>query len=272
VLLLTTRLLAFKQRSGLGLKKATAAALALTALSGCSAIGMSSFSTGQNPFATPLRILTSKDFTRPVKWGATGAPARAECAAGSKVVAGGSASSDGSFVGTGFADGTTAWVVPATPKAKAEAFASCVSVAAVGSLFTFVSAKPISGLAVAQCGSGFMLITGYGRGGAITASWFEPTSYWVRGGAMAYASCVKSDAGVSVKHAWNRSQHPKTVYAGCGGGNAVIAGSMGNREWPGPPIQSRPGVASSPGAPGYDGWWTFSNAANELTWAACVKI
>jgi hypothetical protein len=266
------RLLVFKQRSGFGLKQASAAALALTALSACSGIGMPSFSTGQNnPFAVPLRILTSKDFTRPVKWGATpGAAARAECATGSQVVAGGSASSDGSFIGTGYADGK-AWVVVPGPRAKGEAFASCVSTAAVGSLFAWVSAKPISGVAVAQCASGFILITGYGRGGPITQSWFEPTSYWVRGGAMAYASCVRSTAGVIITHAWNRSQHPKSVYAGCGGGNSVIAGAMGNREWPGPPIQSRPGVGTGPGVPGYAGWWTFSNAANELTWAACVK-
>jgi hypothetical protein len=267
------RLLVFKQRSGLVLKGASAAAVALTVLSACSGLGMPSFSTGQNPFAiTPLRILTSKDFTRPVKWGTPGAAARAECPSGSKVVAGGSASSNGSFIGTGYADGGKAWVVQPSSGVKGEAFASCVSIAAVGSLFAVASAKPINGLAVAQCGSGFILITGYGRGGPITRSWFEPTSYWVRGGATAYASCVRSDAGVMIKHAWNRSQHPKVVYAGCGGGNAVIAGSMGNSEWPGPPIQSRPGVGSGPGVPGYDGWWSFSNAANQLTWAACVKI
>jgi hypothetical protein len=225
-----------------------------------------------NGSAVPL-VLTSKDFTQFAKWGGVGSTVRAECPSGYQVVAGGSSSSDGSFIGAGSADDAgIAWVVTPSPKAKGEAFATCVSTTRVGSLFARVSAKPVSGLAGATCASGFTLFTGYGRG-KIDKSWFEPgrNTFWVRGGGTAYAQCVKTAAGVMIRHAWNRSQFPKFVYAGCGGGNTVIAGSMGDKEWTGPPVQSHPGVASSPGIHGYAGWWTFSHAANELTWAACVK-
>ena len=246
----------------------------LAALTGCSGIGMPSMgpTSSMTSSAVPLN-LTAKNFTQFAKWGPVGAVTRAECPSGDKVVAGGSSSSDGSFIGAGWADDKgVAWVVSPRPTAKGEAFAACVSIKDVGSLFTLVSARPINNLASATCGSGYSLITGYGRG-TVHKSWFDPgqKTFFVRGGGVAYASCVKDNTGVMIKHAWNRSQFPKNVFAGCGGGNTVIAGSMGNNEWPGPPVQSHPGVGSNPATHGYAGWWTFSHEANELTWAACVK-
>ncbi|MGC1381982.1 MAG: hypothetical protein WA814_13280 [Candidatus Baltobacteraceae bacterium] len=222
----------------------------------------------------PLAKLTFADFKTVAKWGTiAGAKVRAECGTGYEVVAGGSSSSDGSTIGTGSADDSgKAWVVQPESKAKGEAFATCVSISTMGSLFQLVSAKPTGpyGTASAKCGTGFMLITGYGRG-PIKVSWFDPRSntFSVRGGATSYASCVKSDDGVTIKNAWNKSQYPKSVYAGCGDGHKAIAGSMGDSGWPGPPVQSHPGNAN-PGAHGSNGWWTFSHKENELTWAACV--
>lgn len=218
------------------------------------------------------QTLQSKDFKRRVAWGAKGKPAVAQCPQGYKVIAGGSSSSDGSFVGTGYANyGNTAWIVKPHGSAAAEAFATCVDRRAGGGSFTWQIGYPASGLASAQCRVGTMLVTGYGTG-TVSDSWFNPdtNSYWVTGGGVAYASCVRNSAGILIKHAWNKSQHPKAVFAGCGSGYAVIGGAMGDSAWPGPPIQQHPGVPASPGVQGYRGWWTFSNAKNELTWAACV--
>jgi hypothetical protein len=116
-----------------------------------------------------------------------------------------------------------------------------------------------------------VLVTGFGTG-TVKTSWYDGSSntYWVSGGGTAFASCAVNGIGVVIRHAWNHSQKPKNVYAGCGKGYSVIGGAMGDNAWPGPPIQQHPGVESSPGIHGFDGWWTFSNALNELTWAACV--
>src|SRR5579862_5507198 len=219
------------------------------------------------------QTLKSKDFKQRVAWGAKGKAAVAQCPQGYKVIAGGSSSSDGSFVGTGYANqGHSAWIVKPRGSAAAEAFATCIGRNAGGANFTWRTGYPASGLSSAQCRVGSILITGYGTG-TVTDSWFDPNTnkYWVAGGGLAYASCAHTGAGILIKHAWNQSQHPKAVFAGCGTGYTVIGGAMGDNAWPGPPIQQHPGVPSSPGVQGYRGWWTFSNAKNELTWAACVQ-
>jgi hypothetical protein len=219
-------------------------------------------------------IVTAKQVARVAAWGPKGQVAVAQCPQGDKVVAGGSSSSDGSFVGTGYANsGNTAWIVkPSRSSASAEAFASCVSKGSAGESFRWRLAFPRNGLASAQCRVGYVLVTGYGTG-TVKDSWFDPNTntYWVNGGGTAHASCARSYAGIVIKHAWNKSQKPKIVYAGCGSGYTVLGGSMGDSAWPGPPIQQHPGDASGPAIHGYDGWWTFSDAANELTWAACVR-
>ncbi|MGC1380120.1 MAG: hypothetical protein WA814_03740 [Candidatus Baltobacteraceae bacterium] len=218
-------------------------------------------------------VVTISDFKRVVSWGSKGVSAVAQCPSGYLVVAGGSSSSDGSSVGTGHADlYRNGWVVKPDSGASAEAFATCAARKIARKAFRWRSAGPVSGLAAAQCGPHFMLVTGYGLG-TVTASWFDQSTntYWIGGGGTAYASCARDDAGIAIKHAWNRSQKPKTVYAGCGDGYTAIGGAMGDSQWPGPPIQQHPGLSSGPGTHGYAGWWTFSNALNELTWAACVR-
>ncbi|HMF28902.1 MAG TPA: hypothetical protein VKE42_09025, partial [Candidatus Cybelea sp.] len=82
---------------------------------------------GWNPSSgVRSETLRSKDFKRIAAWGAKGKPALAQCPQGYKVIAGGSSSSDGSFVGTGYAsDGRGAWVVKPRGSASAEAFATC---------------------------------------------------------------------------------------------------------------------------------------------------
>jgi len=213
------------------------------------------------------------DFRRVAVWGSKGKSAIAQCPQRYKVIAGGSSSSDGSFVGTGHADtNVNAWVVKPNSEASAEAFATCVLRGRIGSDFHWRSGQPVNGIAGAQCHGSYMLITGYGRG-TVGASWFDPrtNTYWVTGGGTAYALCARKHLGIVIKHAWNQSQNPKSVYAGCGDGYTAIGGAMGNNAWPGPPIQQHPGVGSDPGQHGYKGWWTFSNAVNELTWAACVR-
>lgn len=218
------------------------------------------------------QTLQSKDFKRIAAWGPKGNAAVAQCPQGYKVVAGGSSSNDGSFVGTGYAnDGHSAWIVKPSGGATAEAFATCVSRRTGGASFTWRLGYPTNGLASAQCRVGTTLVTGYGSG-TVTTSWFDPdtSTYWVGGGGIAYASCARNGAGILIRHAWNKSQHPKAVFAGCGSGYSVIGGAMGDSAWPGPPVQEHPGVPSSPGIHGNRGWWTFSNAKNELTWAACV--
>jgi hypothetical protein len=246
-----------------------AAAVLLTALCGCAgpATGVSQ----NNPVAAALGVKSS-DFAHVAAWGSKGKLAVAQCPQGYSVVAGGTSSSDGSGVGTGYAGtGRTSWIVKPDSSASAEAFATCTSHTIARTDFRWRTVGPTSGVAAAQCRSGYVLITGYGVG-SVAASWFNSNTntYWVTGGATAYASCARSDAGIVIRHAWNKSQKPKNVYAGCGDGYSVIGGSMGDSQWPGPPIQQHPGVSTNPGTPGYDGWWTFSDAANELTWAACV--
>jgi hypothetical protein len=257
------------------LKAAFAMIVVVATLSACSA-PRSIAVPGQGPLsgsAEFVRTLTASDFTRVVAWGSKGQPAVAACHPGYKVVGGGSSSSDGSFVGTGYPTSShTGWVVKTTSGASAEAFATCTSNALFRASFRWRKGTAISGVAMARCRSGFNVVTGYGLG-TVKSSWFDPgaNAFWVTGGGTAYASCARDGVGVFLRHAWNQSQKPKTVFAGCGTGNVVIAGSMGDNQWPGPPIQQHPGDATSPSTHGYQGWWTFSNAQNELTWAACVK-
>lgn len=219
-------------------------------------------------------IVTAADITRVAAWGPKGEVAVAQCPQGEKVVAGGSSSSDGSSVGTGYANtNNSAWIVkPSRSSASAEAFAACVERDTVGQDFGWHPGFPRNGLAAAQCRVGNVLVTGYGSG-TVKDSWFDPSTntYWVSGGGEAHASCATSYAGIVIRHAWNKSQKPKVVFAGCGAGYTVLGGSMGDSAWPGPPIQEHPGDATGPATHGYAGWWTFSNANNELTWAACVR-
>jgi len=250
----------------------TAFAVALLLLEACTGSpGISNVPAG--PPAARNDTITIADFKRIVSWGAKGKSAIAQCPQPYKVVAGGSSSSDGSSVGTGYADlNVNGWVVKPESGAAAESFATCVLRGRFGSAFHWRSSAANSGVAGAQCPLGWMLITGYGQG-TVTASWFDPknNTYWVTGGGTAYASCARNRLGIVIRHAWNQSQNPKAVFAGCGSGYTVIGGAMGDNAWPGPPIQQHPGVSSDPGQHGYKGWWTFSNALNELTWAACVQ-
>jgi hypothetical protein len=218
--------------------------------------------------------VTIANFKRVVAWGPKGTVAVAQCPPGYKIVAGGSSSSNGASVGTGFADfPSNAWIVKPPSNASAEAFASCVGSKEYHKTFRWISAGPIpsSNLAEADCPHGWLVVTGFGVQGTVTASWVNGNTYWVEGGAIAYASCARPNDGVIVVSAWNKSQKPKTVYAGCGSGYTDIGGSMGDVTWPGPPIQQHPGLASGPATHGYSGFWTFSNANNELTWASCVR-
>src|SRR5581483_1294584 len=233
----------------------TAFAVALLLLEACS--GLSGNSTVPAVQTAQNDTVTIADFKRIVSWGAKGKSAIAQCPHPYKIVAGGSSSSDGSNVGTGYADkNVNGWIVKPDSSAAAEAFATCVLRGRFGSGFHWRSSTPISGIAGAQCPSGWMLLTGYARG-TVTASWFDPrtNTYWVTGGGTAYASCVRKRLGVVIRHAWNKSQKPKAVYAGCGAGYTAIGGSMGDNAWPGPPIQQHPGIDSDPGKHGYNGWW-----------------
>lgn len=257
---------------GPAFKTAGVIAIGLALLCACASGGNGAIPGALLGPAEHVQPLRSFDFKRVAAWGPKGKPAVAQCPQGEKVIAGGSSSSDGSEVGTGYASSShNAWVVKPDSGASAEAFATCVARGRTGSRFLWRSGYPLSGLASAQCRKGDILITGYGTG-TVTASWFNPDTetYWVSGGGTAFASCARRDTGIKIRHAWNKSQKPKTVFAGCGDGYAVIGGAMGNSAWPGPPIQQHPGVPSSPGIHGNRGWWTFSNALNELTWAACV--
>ncbi len=265
---------AFARFDGLrALRRAYSIGFALVCASGCSGLGQPPAAPLGSASGVQSQAVTSADFKRIAVWGSKGVPAVAQCPQGYKVIAGGSSSSNGSFVGTGHAEpNLNSWVVKPDSGASAEAFATCVSLKRAGPSFRWVTGPSISGLAGAKCGPDRTLVTGYGVG-AVTTSWFNQTTntYWVSGGGTAYASCARNGAGVVIRHAWNKSQKPKTVYAGCGKGYTVIGGAMGDGAWPGPPIQQHPGASSGPGVHGYAGWWTFSNAQNELTWAACVQ-
>lgn len=243
----------------------------LSILSGCSGARTPAIPAGPNAHR---QTVTAADFKRVVAWGSKGQLAIASCPQNYKVIAGGTSSNDGSFVGTGYANSKyTAWIVKPQAGASAEAFATCVEKGPIGLYFKWHDSTPVSDIADAQCPADENIVTGFGTG-TVTNSWFDPStnSYWVIGGGIAYAMCANSGVGIVVRHAWNKSQKPKTVYAGCGKGYEVVGGAMGDNQWPGPPIQQHPGIASGPGKNGYDGWWTFSNANNELTWAACVPM
>jgi hypothetical protein len=262
---------------GLPFKGAFAVTIALTVLSACSGLKEeSAIPTGANPLSNavprPLKV-TSADFRFVAVWGSKGNLAVAQCPQGFKVVAGGSSSNNGTSVGTGYANSAlNSWIVMPESGASAEAFATCFSRSLPSSDFKWSTYAAISGIAAAKCSRGYVLVTGYGMG-TDTASWYDNSTntYWVIGGGTAYASCAVDGIGVVIEHAWNRSQKPKTVYAGCPKGYTVIGGAMGSPTWPGPPIQEHPGLQSGPGTHGYAGWWTFSNALNELTWASCVR-
>jgi hypothetical protein len=269
----------FERPAGrLSLKGVGAMTIALAVFSACSsAKDGSAIPLGDNALTNDSAVrslgVTSADFKQISTWGAKGTLAVAQCPPGFKVVAGGSSSNNGSSVGSGYASSSpNGWIVKPESNATALAFATCASRAVAHADFRWRSGLPTSGIAAAQCRTGYTLVTGYGMG-TTTASWFDPNTntFWVAGGGVAYASCVRSDAGVIIKHAWNQSQNPKSVYAGCGTGYTVIGGSMGDNAWPGPPLQEHPGVQSNPGVSGSNGWWTFSKAMNELTWAACVS-
>src|SRR5579863_4317133 len=105
-------------------------------------------------------IVTAADVDRVVAWGPKGQVAVAQCPQGDKIVAGGSSSSDGSFVGTGYANsGNTAWIVkPSRSSASAEAFASCVVRGTAGQAFRWRSAFPNHRLASAQCRVGYVIV------------------------------------------------------------------------------------------------------------------
>jgi hypothetical protein len=225
--------------------------------------------------AAGLRPLTSANFTWVNAWGPRGAAAIAQCPQGDRVVAGGSASSDGSFVGTGVPLSTgTAWSVKAnSSKSYAQAFASCVSGSVFKTYFKWKRAPSVNNYAGAQCDAGSTMIFGYGPG-ATGSSWFNAgtNTFWVAGGGSSRAMCVLAAAGITIGHAWNKSPKPQHVYAGCGDAATAVAGSMGNSEWRGPPVQERPGIVQGHQPPGTMGWWTSSNADNELTWVACVRL
>jgi hypothetical protein len=264
-----------KLLNGLTFRRACAAAT-VALLCACSGSKGGTVATGSDALpsdsANRSIVITSHDLKRIVAWGPKGKTAVAQCPQGYKVVAGGSSSNDGSFVGTGYADSNrNAWIVKPDSNATAESFATCAMKGGVGTKFEWRFASPSNGLAGAQCHVGYTLVTGYSSG-TVSDSWFNPdtSTFWVSGGGTAWASCVRNNAGVVIRHAWNKSQKPKAVYAGCGNGDTAIGGSMGNSAWPGPPIQEHPGVGASPGMQGYAGWWTFSNALNQLTWVACV--
>jgi len=267
------------------LTKASAAVLALAtlALSACSNQGSIPGSAG-SPGAAPNapqsaigkhpRTASSSDFEWVRAVGAPGQKAVAQCRAGYTVIGGGSSSSDGSPVGDGAPDiSTNSWVVtPGGSNVTAYSQASCASTSLGLGSFKWVAAANSNGLAGATCGAGYMLITGYGSNGVVKASWFNPdtNTFWISGKASAHASCAATSLGITIKHAWNQSQYPDHVFANCGTGNVVIAGSMGDEQWPGPPIQEHPAGGAIPSTVGDLVWYAFGSAANIVTWAACV--
>lgn len=252
-------------------RTAFALTIVLATLSACSGSGtpLPGSAVGN---AARSQVLVGSDFKHVATWGYKGVAAIAQCPHNERAIAGGSSSSDGSFVGTGY-PGTdnTSWVVKPDKTASAEAFATCISRVLFYRDFRSVIGGSVSGIASARCLSGFILVTGYNMGTA-KASWFDQNAntYWVAGGGDSYALCARRDAGIVIKHAWNKSQKPKVVFAGCGKGYTVVGGAMGDTAWPGPPIQEHPGLPTGPASHGYSGWWTYSDALNELTWAACV--
>jgi hypothetical protein len=224
----------------------------------------------------PIHV-SAADFRWVSSWGAAGGTAIAQCPQSFKLIGGGSSSSDGSFVGAGHPVlGRTAWAVKAgSSTAKALAQASCVSNTVAAAAFRWVSGAAVNDLAAAKCPANALLVTGYASTGStpIKGAWVNASTntFFVEGGTTAHAMCALSGIGVWVHRAWNQSQKPMMVFAGCGSGNTVIGGTMGDNAWPGPPSQEHTGTASNPGTPSTNGWWVFSSADNAMSWATCVS-
>lgn len=257
----------------------TAATVAIASFSACAGQPTTVASTipaAPNTIAPVTHALrshvTSSAFTWVRTWGPVGEKAVAQCPSGYKVVGGGDSSGDGANIGPGAADvSAQAWVAPISgPKAQSLAQASCLSDSVATGSFYWANGAESNGLASASCNPGFTLISGYGSkttNGGVNTSWVNGNSYWVSGGADAYAGCLAA-TGVTLSPKWGSG--PGYVFSGCGTG-FDIGGAVGNQTYPGPPLQNHVGGSASPSTTGTQGWWADSGShTSVVVWAACV--
>jgi hypothetical protein len=221
------------------------------------------------------RDVNSSNFTWVAVFGDTDANAEADCPSTWKVIGGGTNTSNVTFVGIGhYNSDKTGWIAPATSGGKSEAFASCVAPTTYSDYFEWVATSG-SGGATVTCDSGYDLVMGYGS----TATGHVGVEYPVYGSGAgknefvldgsssgtvtAHASCVRDSEAVIVHDVWGDG----SSIAACPETGSlpyiIIGGSMGNGDYPGPPLEEYP---TGTGSGNNNEWHTFNfNWPNSTT-------
>ena len=210
-------------------------------------------------------------FSWVTQWGQSGGRAIAQCPAGTQLIAGGSNSSDGAAVGTGYADlNTNSWIVKDT-SSQPEAFASCADSVVSGDFLWVPQQAGSDGIAEARCPAGFSVVTGFALGAKF--QWIDATnqSYWATGNSTttAYASCTSLSSANGNKIAFVTksapSQDPQQWTTGCPSNYKPIGGSFGTQQYPGGADRQFP--TTDPGI----GFKAYSGQEEMTVYAVCAE-
>lgn len=219
--------------------------------------------------------VNSSNFTWVVKWGKVNADAEADCPSGWMVIGGGTNDSNVTFIGIGHHNSAkTGWIAPATGSGESEAFASCVAPQTYTDYFEWVNNSGNGGATV-TCDSGYDLVMGYGS----TTNGHVGVEYpvygegsgkneWVvdgesTGNVTAHASCVRDSEAVIFVNEWGTGSAVSACPENGSLPYIIIGGSMGNGDYPGPPLYEYP---TSTGSGGNNVWHTFNyNYPNSTT-------
>jgi hypothetical protein len=210
----------------------------------------------------------------------------ADCGSPWVAIAGGAGSSTATDVGTGFPETDTKWEVVslATPAPKVWAYALCAPSQGLSTYFHRVYGYPTKKhktIAVARCGTGDILLMGWGYGATSEGPLLVksvPAGY-IAGGSTSVAAgaeCMTAYEYTSNAITVTKKSGGGSLYAACDGdgddviGGAFGAGSTGTGS-SGLPERQYPGLSSAntlTNAP--TGMWFFSKSAVSA-WIACQE-
>jgi hypothetical protein len=184
----------------------------------------------------------SSDFQWIKTTGPSGGWATSTCPSGWTLIAGGTGTTTGGGTeGIGSPNNPrTAWIAKATGTAdEPVAWASCVD-SSLSSYFKWVDASGTNS-AQASCGSGYVLIMGYGNGTTSYGDWKNQIWHETGSGTVnAHAACVGVDVGGTYGLVASQVTAATSATAPCGGAPAgsvyyVLGGFDGFSTDPGPP-------------------------------------